>query len=189
MGTPDAAWSADVEFVEFVRARQHTLLRAAYLVCADLRLAEELLEAALVRLAGDWEEVRDERPEIHVRRLLYRDAVSSWRRRPHVVNAPEPAGDVGDGERVGEVDEVYGVDEAEEAEEAEQRREVLRALDALTPRQRAVVVLRHFDERTDADAARILGVPVGTVTSEAAEALARLRAALPRVDLGTGGAR
>lgn len=183
MGTPDAARPADVEFVEFVRARQHTLLRAAYLVCADLSLAEELLEAALVRLAGDWEEVRDERPEIRVRRLLYRDAVSSWRGRPHVVNAAEPAGDVEDDEWADEVEEV------EEAEEAEQRRDVLRALDALTPRQRAVVVLRHFDERTDADAARILGVPVTTVTSEAAEALVRLRAALPRVDLGTGGAR
>ena len=64
VGTTDAAWPADVDFVEYVRARQHTLLRGAYLVCADLPAAEEMLEAALVHGSpGPWDEVRDEQPD------------------------------------------------------------------------------------------------------------------------------
>ncbi len=175
MGTTDAAWPADAEFVEYVSARQHTLLRAAYLVCGDLHLAEDLLRGALVKLARQWDRVRDEQPDAYVRRILYRDGVSSWRKR-------HP--------------EVIGIDptwekpaDSWEAEEAERRLDVLRALDALTPRQRATVVLRYFEDRTEGDTAEILGVSEATVKSLTDDALARLRAALPRVDLGTGGAR
>ena len=175
MGTMDAAWPADVEFVEYVRARQHMLLRAAYLVCGDLPLAEVLLEGALVKLARQWERVRDEQPDAVMRRILYRDAISSWRnRRPEVVGMDplweEPA-------------------DSWDAEEVERRLDVLRALGGLTPRQRATVVLRYFEDRTEQDTAEILGVSVGTVRSQTHDALRHLRAALPRVDLGTGGAR
>ena len=175
MGTMDAAWSADVEFVEYVRARQHMLLRAAYLVCGDLPLAEDLLEGALVKLARQWERVRDEQPDAFVRRILYRDAISSWRnRRPEVVGMDalweEPP-------------------DSWEAEEVERRLDVLRALGGLTPRQRATVVLRYFEDRTEQDTAEILGVSVGTVRSQTHDAMRHLRAALPRVDLGKGGAR
>jgi RNA polymerase sigma factor (sigma-70 family) len=191
VGTPDAAWSADVEFLDYVRARQHTLLRAAYLVCGDLPLAENLLEAALVRLARDWGEVRDEQPDVHVRQILYRDAVASSRPRPQEVAVPEPGGP-----GPGKVEDAEGQDaedddddEEDEDEEAQQRRDVLHALEALTARQRAVVVLRHFEDRTEGDVARILGISVASVTRETDEALGRLRVALPRVDLGTGGPR
>jgi RNA polymerase sigma-70 factor (sigma-E family) len=175
MGTTDAAWPADVEFVEYVRARQHMLLRAAYLVCGDLPLAEDLLEGALVKLARQWERVRDEQPDAFVRRILYRDAISSWRnRRPEVVGMDalweEPP-------------------DSWDAEEVERRLDVLRALGGLTPRQRATVVLRYFEDRTEQDTAEVLGVSVGTVRSQTHDALRHLRAALPRVDLGTGGAR
>ncbi len=175
MGTMDAAWPADVEFVEYVRARQHMLLRAAYLVCGDLALAEDLLEGALVKLARQWERVRDEQPDAFVRRILYRDAISSWRnRRPEVVGMDalweEPP-------------------DSWDAEEVERRLDVLRALGGLTPRQRATVVLRYFEDRTEQDTAEVLGVSVGTVRSQTHDALRHLRAALPRVDLGTGGAR
>ena len=91
MDGSDAAWPADVEFVEYVRARQHTLLRAAFLVCGDVHLAEDLLQGALVKLARRWEQVRDEAPDAYVRRILYRDAVSSWRKRRHEVVGFEPA--------------------------------------------------------------------------------------------------
>ena len=175
MGTTDAAWPADVEFVEYVRARQHMLLRAAYLVCGDLPLAEDLLEGALVKLARQWERVRDEQPDAFVRRILYRDAISSWRnRRPEVVGMDalweEPP-------------------DSWDAEEVERRLDVLRALGGLTPRQRATVVLRYFEDRTEQDTAEVLGVSVVTVRSQTHDALRHLRAALPRVDLGTGGAR
>ncbi len=175
MGTTDAAWPADVDFVEYVRARQHTLLRGAYLVCADLPAAEEMLEAALVRLAGTWDEVRDEQPDIEVRRLLYRAAVS-WPDR--------------DGRSLpDEVGEAMEPEEPQAAGDASQRRDVLHALHGLTPMQRAALVLRHLEDRTEGDIARILGVSVATVRRETDEAVTRLRAALPRVDRETRRAR
>ena len=66
---------------------------------------------------------------------------------------------------------------------------MLLALDALTPRQRAVVVLRWFEERSEGEAADVLGCGADTVHGEAEVALTALRTALPRVDLGTGGGR
>ena len=158
-----------------MRARQHTLLRAAYLVCGDVHLAEDLLQGALVKLARQWERVRDEAPDGYVRRILYRDAVSSWRKRRREVLGIEPAW-------------VEPID-TWESEEVERRVDVLRALDALTPRQRATIVLRYFEDRSERDTAEILGCSVGTVKSQTHDALVRLRAAMPRVDLETGGAR
>ena len=70
----------DEEFAQYVRARQHRLLRAAFLVCGDVHLAEDLLQGALVKLAARWERLRNENPDAYVRKILYRDAVSSWRR-------------------------------------------------------------------------------------------------------------
>ncbi|WP_377643246.1 SigE family RNA polymerase sigma factor [Oryzobacter terrae] len=168
-------WPADAEFVEYVRARQHRLLRAAYLVCGDLHLAEDLLQGALVKLAREWDHVRDEHPDAYVRRILYRDAVSSWRRRRREVVGIEPAWDAPAA--------------AWEAEVVERRLDVLRALDTLTPRQRATVVLRFFEDRSERETAEVLGCSVGTVKSQTHDALARLRAAMPRVDLETGGTR
>lgn len=167
----DAGWPADVEFVEYVRARQHTLLRAAYLVCGDVGLAEDLVRRALTRLARHWERVREEAPDVYVRGILYRDAVASWGgRRPEAV-APVP-------------DELL---DRWDADEVERRREVLAALDTLTPRQRATIVLRWFDERSERDTAEILGCSPATVRSEAHDGLAALRTALPRVEIGTEG--
>ena len=175
MPQDDERWQADAEFVEYVRARQHRLLRAAYLVCGDLHLAEDLLQGALVKLARQWDRVRDEQPDAYVRRILYRDAVSSWRKRRHEVLGLAPAWDAPAA--------------AHEAEQVERRLDVLRALDVLTPRQRATVVLRFFEDRSERETADVLGCSVGTVKSQTHDALVRLRAAMPRVDLETGGAR
>lgn len=178
MGDTDAGWPADVEFVEYVRARQHTLLRAAYLVCGDLPLAEHLLRRALVGLARQWERVREEAPDVHVRRVLYREAVASWhKRRPEVV-----------GPRPGTPEPPEALDRWD-AEEVERRLDVLRALDTLTPRQRAVVVLRYFDDRSERDTAEVLGCSVGAARSQAHDALVRLREALPRVEIEAEGPR
>ena len=171
---PQAPWPDD-EFVDYVQARQHTLLRATYLVCGDLRLAEDLLRAALVELARQWDRVREEQPDLFVRRRLYRDAVASWRHRPpdQLLESPE----------------WLEPDEPWDADVVERRREVLRALSALTPRQRAVVVLRWFEERDEHDVADVIGCSVSTAHSEGIEALGRLRDALPRSDIGAGGVR
>ena len=128
-----------------------------------------------MQLAHQWDRVREEQPDLFVRRRLYRDAVASWRHRSS--------------EQGGTVPDRDDLEEPWDDEEVERRREVLRALDDLTPRQRAVVVLRWFEERSEGDAAQVLGCSVDTVRTEGVEALGRLRAALPRADLGAGGGR
>ena len=156
----------DEEFARYVRARQHQLLRAAYLVCGDAHLAEDLVQGALAKLASRWERLRHENPDAYVRRILYRDAVSSWRRtrRESLSSLPDlPA----------------GVPERDRAPETASRVDLQRALAHLTAKQRAVVVLRFFEDRSEADTAEVLGVSVGTVKSQTHAALARLRVLLP----------
>jgi RNA polymerase sigma-70 factor (sigma-E family) len=156
----------DEEFARYVQARQHRLLRAAYLVCGDAHLAEDLLQGALAKLALRWERVRGDNPDAYVRRILYRDAISSWRRTRREslgLIPPEPIG----------VDAVG---------QAGQRIDLERALLALTPKQRAVVVLRYFEDRSEADTAEALGVSVGTVKSQAHAAIGRLRTLLPDLE-------
>jgi RNA polymerase sigma-70 factor (sigma-E family) len=153
----------DEEFASYVRARQHRLLRAAYLVCGDAHLAEDLLQGAFVKLALRWDRLRTENPDAYVRRILYRDAVSAWRRtRRESIAAVLPD--------AGGADPTAGVAD---------RLDLERALATLTPRQRAVVVLRYFEDRTEADTAEVLGVSVGTVKSQAHAALARMRERVP----------
>jgi RNA polymerase sigma-70 factor (sigma-E family) len=156
----------DEDFARYVRARQHRLLRAAYLICGDAQSAEDLLQDAFVKLAGRWEKLRQENPDAYVRRILYRDAVSSWRRTRRESLSLLP---------YLQVDEVR----RDRSREAAQRIALLRALDELTPKQRAVVVLRYFDDRTETQAAELLGISVGTVKSQTHAALARLRTLLP----------
>jgi RNA polymerase sigma-70 factor (sigma-E family) len=156
----------DEEFARYVRARQHRLLRAAYLVCGDAHLAEDLLQGAFAKLAQRWERLRGENPDAYVRRILYRDAISSWRRTRREslgLIPPEPMTPDAVG-RAGE------------------RIDLERALVALTPKQRAVIVLRYFEDRSEADTAEALGVSVGTVKSQAHAAIARLRTLMPDLE-------
>jgi RNA polymerase sigma-70 factor (sigma-E family) len=147
------------EFSAFVQRRQHRLLRAAYLIVGDERLAEDLLQNALIKLADRWSTVRDGNPEAYLRTILYRDAVSWWRRhrRERLVAAPpEPPAD------------------ADPADRVTLQLLFARALAALTPKQRAVLVLRYFEDRSEREAAEILGVSVGTVKSQTNAALRRI---------------
>lgn len=155
----------DEDFVRYVRARQHRLLRAAYLVCGDAHQAEDLLQGALAKLADRWDKVGRENPDAYVRRILYRDAVSAWRRTRRETLAVLPE----------HVDSVT----ADRSPEAGRRIDLERALADLTAKQRAVIVLRFFEDRSEADTAEALGVSVGTVKSQTHAALGRLRALLP----------
>ena len=162
---------AGEDYVAFVRARQGALLRAAYLVCGDHQIAEDLLQEALVKLASRWERIRDEAPEAYVRRILYRDAISRWRRtrREVSVDHQDPGGVLAlrrDGAERRVHDWVSGAD-------------VRVALLKLPPRQRAVVVLRYFEDLTEADIADALGISRGTVKSQASDAMRTLRTLLP----------
>jgi DNA-directed RNA polymerase specialized sigma24 family protein len=162
--------AVDEEFAQYVRARQHRLLRAAFLVCGDARLAGELLEGALAKLAVRWHRLGTEDPDVFVRRTLYRQAVSSSHRAGREwldLRGAEPVATDGSAD-------LGGVGERVDLE---------RALELLTPRQRAVLVLRFFEDRTEEDAAEVLGLSVGTVRRQGQAALTSLRALLP--DLAT----
>jgi RNA polymerase sigma-70 factor (sigma-E family) len=160
----------DEDFARYVRARQHSLLRAAYLLCGDARLAEDLLRGAFTSVALRWHRVRTGDPDAHVRRVLYRDAMAALRRsrRDSIAGALQQlAGSDGT-----TVPDRVGVDEA---------------LAALTPKQRAVVVLRYFEERSVDDTAEVLGMSAGAVDGVARAAVARMRARVPDLDVGLAG--
>lgn len=149
----------EAEFVEFAQSRQGALLRAAYLVCGDSDVAQRVVQQTLVALARQWDQVGEERPDAVVRRILFRDAVASWRRREHPTT------------RLGEDDEDLGDDDPEVQRH---RAEVLAALDTLTPPQRAVVVVRHLEDRGEEEAAQLLGRPVRAVRADHESALGLL---------------
>lgn len=153
------------EFGAFVAARQHRMLRAAYLVCGDRHLAEDLLQGALVKLALRWKHVRDGEPEAYLRTILYRDSVSWWRR--HRREQPTSA--------------LPDTGRADHADAATLRLVFAEALGRLTRRQRAVLVLRFFEDLTEARTAEVLGVSVGTVKSQTSAALRRLRELAPEL--------
>jgi RNA polymerase sigma-70 factor (sigma-E family) len=156
----------DEEFADYVRARQWQLLRAAFLVCGDRHLAEDVLQQALLKLALRWHRIRSEDPDTYVRRTVYRAAISAWRR-----SRREPLDPLG-GDRIF-ADEPSGTAARVGSQDA---------LFRVPPKQRAVLVLRFFEDRTEADTAEVLGLSEGTVTSQAHAAMAQLPAAH---DLGT----
>jgi RNA polymerase sigma-70 factor (sigma-E family) len=163
------------EFVAFVRAHQHRLLRSAYLICGDHHLAEDLLQSALVKLGLRWARVRTGDPAAFVRTVLYRDAVSWWRRRRREQLTPEQP----------------LVARPDPNDETSTRMVFAAALRRLTPRQRAVLVLRYLEDHTEARTAELLGVSIGTVKSQTSVALRKLRELAPdlRDALSGGGAR
>jgi RNA polymerase sigma-70 factor (sigma-E family) len=166
--------SADADdrdtYTAFVRSRQAALMRTAYLLTGDRYRAEDLLQGALVALALHWPKVRDREPEGFVRTVLYRDAVSWWRRRRR--------------ERLGAVPQAPSPGDL--AEDVTRRLVLQRALTALSPRQRAVVVLRFYEDLGVEQTAAVLGVSPGTVKSQTHDALRRLREQLRADWLPTG---
>jgi RNA polymerase sigma-70 factor (sigma-E family) len=152
------------DFCSWAASRQERLLRAAYLMCGDRQLAEDLLQEAFIKVAMRWEKVGSENPDGYVRRILYRDNVSWWRRRREI-----PVETLRDSARPGDPDA------------AERVVAVRSALASLTSKQRAVLVLRFFEDLTEREAAEVLGVSVGTVKSQTSVALARLRRSSPEL--------
>lgn len=162
-------------FREFAEARLGRLSRVAYLLTGDHHAAEDLLQSALEKVASRWKRVSAMgSPDAYVRRVLYHEHVSIWRRTRLEISTDAPP------------DVLTGQDEGESAV----RRIVLRrALSRLTPRQRAVVVLRFFEDLSVGEAAAALGCSEGTVKSQTAHALMRLRQLAPELaDLAHRGA-
>lgn len=149
-------------FREFVAARSPALLRSAWLLTGDEALAQDLVQTALARVWPRWSGLAEPgRAEAYVRRVMVTTYVNWWRRR---WRGEQPMAELPD--RGSSFDE-YAV--------VEVRHDLAIVLATLTPRQRAVVVLRYFEDLTEAQTAEALGCSVGTVKSQAHKALARLR--------------
>jgi RNA polymerase sigma-70 factor (sigma-E family) len=150
------------DFADFVAARQRALQRTAWLLTGDWALAEDLVQTALARTWPRWDRIqRRDSPDVYVRQVILNTWLT-WRRRKW--RGEEAFATVPDGPAA-----------RDHATETVVRLAVRQALAALTERQRAVVVMRVFDDMPEADVARMLNVTVGTVKSTAAQALAKLR--------------
>ncbi|GAT69067.1 SigE family RNA polymerase sigma factor [Planomonospora sp. ID91781] len=156
-------------FREFVVARSGALFRTAYLLTGDRHAAEDLVQSALAKTAARWRGLRDPAAvEGYVRRAMYHEQVSWWRRRSRIteVSTEQPPDRVRDGH----------------AETADLRLVMRTALARLTPRQRTVLVLRYFEDLSETEIARLLGIGVGSVRSQIHRSLERLRKAAPELD-------
>src|SRR5690606_12418539 len=162
-GGPSVGQTADMEeeFREFVAARSGALLRTAYLLAGDWATAEDLLQTALTKTYLAWKRLGTiEAVEPYTRRVLVNTATSWWRRRWH-------------GERPTEkLPDVPAPDQHQEAIERDALWQHVRALPA---RQRAVLVLRFYEDLSEAQTAELLDISAGTVKSQTARALATLR--------------
>ena len=152
------------EFPDFVRTRGDWLLRIAFLLVGDRHQAEDVLQDVLVGMYTRWGRIR-ESPEAYARTALVNRANSHFRWRHRHREAPlSDAGDPAAPDPGG-----YGSG----------RDAIVRALGALSPRQRAVIVLRYLDEMSVAEVAEALGCSEGAVKSHIARGLAKLRDVLP----------
>lgn len=150
----------EAEFDDFVVARSQALTRSAYLLVRDAGLAEDLVQTSLTKAWFAWRRIED--PEAYVRRIMVTTATSWWRR-PWIRETP--------------VEQPLTRAAAADAhlEHLAEEQDLWQALGRLPRRQRAVVVLRYVEDRTEAETASLLGCSVGTVKSQCSKALAKLR--------------
>jgi RNA polymerase sigma-70 factor (sigma-E family) len=156
---------SDDGFEDYVRGRSTALLRTAYLLTGDRGHAEDLLQSVLTTVARRWSTI-SQSPDAYVRRALANAAQNRWRRR----RWPETTLDR---DHASPQDAVAVVD---------LRDELVRGLRKLPGRQRAVLVLRYFEDLSEQETAATLGCSVGTVKSQSSRGLSRLRALVTAAD-------
>lgn len=151
----------DQDFADFVAHSSARLVTIARLMCGDRDLAEDLVQGALARCYLKWERIsRDNEPFAYVRQSVVNAYLSRLRTRPWLERSMADHDDQAQADRTAHVD----------------ARIVLhKAIAGLSPRQKAVVVLRYFEDLTENQTALALGVSVGTVKSTTHQALARMR--------------
>ncbi|XVU25472.1 SigE family RNA polymerase sigma factor [Actinoplanes sp. CA-054009] len=150
--------SLEAEFNAFVAERGQALLRIAHALTGDRRAAEDLVQGALAKAYARWPRIHGD-AEAYVRRIIYNDRVSGWRRAGHGREVP-----------MAEVPDRPGAEH-----DVAERLALREALLSLPARQRAVLVLRYLEDRTVEETAEVLGCRPGTVASQASRALAKLR--------------
>ena len=155
----------DGEMREFVSARGPALSRAAYLLTGNRDAAEDLVQETYVVMVRQWRRIDSSNPEPYVRRIMYSRFVDGWRRR-RLVEFPTATPS-------------EAADPVDESGRVVDRLTLGQALMLLTPRQRAVLVLRFYEDLTEVQVADALGVSTSTVKSQARVALQRLRDLAP----------
>jgi RNA polymerase sigma-70 factor (sigma-E family) len=177
---PRPSQRARADFEQFVTASSDALLRTAYLVVWDPVEAEDLVQECLLAVARRWPRVRGmDHPHAYARRVLINLALDGAKRRTR--RRHELVGD--DAATVAAVPDESS---ARRLNAVGVRAELIAALATLPPRQRAVLVLRYFEDLSEAQVAELLGCSVGTVKSTASRGLTRLQAALsPEISLST----
>ena len=163
-GSAAASTGTPPTFTSYVRSRGPVLLRTARSLTSDPCDAEDLLQTALTKTYLAWDRIEDHRAlDGYVRRALVNTRTSQWRKR----RVDEFA--------VDELPEPEPVPGPDPAEQQAVRDAMWRAVCALPDRQRAMVVLRYYEDLSEAQTAQVLGVSVGTVKSAVSRALAKLR--------------
>ena len=157
----------DADFAAYLAARQPSLLRTAYLLTGNRHDAEDLVQTAFAKLYLSWDKVRDQGSiDGYVRRILVNEHNSLWRRawkrREHSQETPVLDRPVHDAYDEGSGSALWDV------------------VQTLPRKARAVVVLRYYEELTEAETAAALGISVGTVKSQTSRALAALRSRTPQ---------
>ncbi|GAA1375212.1 SigE family RNA polymerase sigma factor [Catellatospora chokoriensis] len=157
--------SDETAFADFVRQRGAALYRYGYLLTGSHHDADDLVQEALIRLRGKWQRLHTDDPIGYVRTTMARLHVSFWRRRK---NRERPAASLPE----------VAVDDpglASVDAEATQADALWAALATLPPRQRAVLVLRFYEQLTDAEIAETLHLTRGTIRGHASRGLEKLR--------------
>jgi RNA polymerase sigma-70 factor (sigma-E family) len=150
---------ADDDFVEYARASASQLRRTAYLLCRDWDLAADLTQTTLARMFVHWHRItRRDNPHAYARQVLTRAFLDHHRSKHSREMVTAEFGDV------------PGI-----SADSDLRLTLIDALGRLPPRDRAIVVLRYWEDLSVESVAEILGLPTGTVTSQSARSLARLR--------------
>lgn len=150
----------DDEFVEFVRDASPRLLKAAWFICGDTQVSQDLVQSAFEKVFLRWGRLRDAQPYAYARRCMLNSHIDTTRRR----RRDHPTAVV--------------PDRAQEDVWPEDTAFLAAALKQLSFRERQIVVMRHYADMSEADVADALGLSVGTVKSTASRSLAKLRATL-----------
>lgn len=155
--------TATDDFVEFVRARQQALVRFAYLLTSDHHAAEDLVQTALAKTYLSWDRLRDlGAVDAYVRRIIVNENTSIWRR----------------AWKRNERSTEFLPDAGTSNPDVDTRDAIWRVVQTLPTKQRAAVVLRYYEDRTEAETAQILGCSVGNVKSQTSRGIARMRSAV-----------
>ena len=161
--------SREDHFSAWASAATPQLLRIARLLTADAHAGEDLLQDTLAKIYVGWSRIED--PDAYARRALTNAATSRWRRRDR---RPEVSQDLHHDQA-----RDLAVEPTRPLAGVELRMDLLTALRSLPARQRAVIVLRYLEERTEREVADLLDISIGTVKSQTARALNQLRSQQP----------